>query len=104
MSGAQAQEVVRSAVPVAASSALDLARRAPDGALEEALRKVRPADVGRDLSRRPLEEGRRFVEASDPRRAAAMLRAAHPLDAGRLLAHCKTKHVATILSFLPTDH
>src|SRR5262249_49373519 len=40
----------------------------------------------------------------DDRRAAAILRSAHPAVAGKLLAKCEHAHVARALAFLPTDH
>ena len=103
MSGASSQEVVRSAVPIADLSIVDSALKADGAALKKALRKVRPADVGRDLSRRSLAEGRRLLESSDDRRAGATLRAAHPSIAGRLLATCNPGHAGRLLGFMPTD-
>ena len=103
MSGASTEEVVRSAIPIADLSAIDAALDSGDKSLKEAVRKVRPADVGRDLSRRSLKEGRRLLEASDDRRAGATLRAAHPAVAGRLLATCEPGHAGRLLGFMPTD-
>src|SRR5690348_13934626 len=104
MSGAQTAEVVRNAVPVADLSAVEEALDAGGDALRAALLKVRPADVGRDLSRRSLDEGRRLLEASDDRRAAAMLRGAHPAVSANVLASCDPAHGARLLGFMPTDH
>src|SRR5437764_175141 len=104
MSGAQAGEVVKSAVPIADLSQIDLALEGDAGALRAAVHKVRPADLGRDLSRRSIEEGRRLLEACDDRRASAMLRAAHPSVAGNVLGSCDPAHGARILGFMPTDH
>src|SRR5689334_22176717 len=103
MSGAHAEEVVRSAVPIADLSALDVALVQGEEALREAVKKVRPADVGRDFARRPMREARRMLEASEDRRAAAMLRAAHPAAAARLLGSCDPAHGARLLGFMPTD-
>nr|MBK7066748.1 hypothetical protein [Deltaproteobacteria bacterium] len=50
MSGSVDQESVRSAVPVANLSALDAALVQGDEVVRETLRKLRPADVGRDLA------------------------------------------------------
>ena len=105
MSSAPSEEVVKSAVPLADLSALDAALKDDDPEkLATAVRSVRPADVGRDLSRRTLDEARRLFEASDERQAAAMLRAAHPSVAGRLLSSCKESHAKGTLAFLPPDH
>ena len=79
MEGPELEAPVRSAVPVADLGAVDAALAAGgEDALREALRKVRPADLGRDLSRRSIDEGRRILAASEDRAAAATLRAAHP--------------------------
>ena len=102
MSGA-AVEVVRSAVPVADLAVVDAAL-AGDGALADVLRKVRPADLGRDLSRRSGADVRRLLEASDDRRAASMLRVAHPAVAAKALASVESARAARVLGFMPTDH
>ena len=104
MGAAAGEAVVKSAVPIADLSAIDHALGAGMDALKEAVRRVRPADIGRDLSRRSIEEGKRLLEASDDRRGAAMLRSAHPSVAGRLLGSCDAKHAARTLAFLPSDH
>src|SRR5437016_1152001 len=104
MGGSQTEAPVRSAVPVADLGAVDAALAAGgDEALREALRKVRPADLGRDLSRRSVDGGRRILAASEDRAAAAMLRATHPALAGRLLASLPAARAARIVAFLPTD-
>jgi magnesium transporter len=72
--------------------------------LREAVQKVRPADLGRDLSRRSVDQGRRLLEASDDRRAAAMLRAAHPAVAANVIGSCNPGLAARVLDFMPTDH
>ncbi len=105
MKSAPSEEVVKSAVPLADLSALDAALKDDDPAkLAAAVRGVRPADVGRDLSRRTLDEARRLFEATDERHASAMLRAAHPSVAGRLLLSCDARHAKDTLGFLPPDH
>jgi magnesium transporter len=103
MSTGLAEEPVRSAVPIADLSLVDAALVEGDEALRQAIRRVRPADLGRDLARRGAREGRRILEAADDRRAAAMLAAAHPTLAGRLLAECAPAHAARVLGFLPTE-
>ncbi|HEY4119678.1 MAG TPA: magnesium transporter [Byssovorax sp.] len=104
MSHGETEEIRKSAVPLADLSPLDDALKGDDAALKAALRKLRPADVGRDLSRRSIEEARRLVEVSDERHAAAIVRATHPQVAGRLLMGCSDEHTARVLSFLPIDH
>jgi magnesium transporter len=103
MSQSPTEEIVKSAVPIPDLSPIDRALEGDGGTLAEALRKFRPADLGRDLSRRSVEEGRRLFEASDGRRAAAMLKSAHPTVAGRLLGGCDVGHAARTLGFLPMD-
>lgn len=104
MSGAQTEEVVRSAVPVPDLSALDAALASNGGALKAAVARFRPADVGRDLSRRSLADARRILEAADDRRAGAMLRAAHPAVAANVIASLDAPHAVRILGFMPTEH
>ncbi len=103
MSGAPADEAVHSAVPIADLSVVDAALRAGPDALAEAVKKVRPADLGRDLSRRPLAESIQVLAASDDRHGAAMLRAAHPAVAAHVLAASDCKRAGKLLGFLPTD-
>ncbi|HEX4418783.1 MAG TPA: magnesium transporter [Kofleriaceae bacterium] len=106
MSGAieSGEEVARSAVPVADLTPVDLALRHGGEALKAAVKQVRPADLGRDLSRRPLDEGRAILEAIDDRRGAAMLRATHPAVAAQLLSRIDPARTCHLLAFLPTDH
>ena len=104
MSGAHSDEVVRSAVPIPDLSSIDGALRAGIDALKAAVQKIRPADLGRDLSRRSIAEGRRLVEANDDRRGAAMLRSAHPIVAANVLGSCEPAHAARLLAFMPADH
>ena len=105
MSGAgPGNEDVHSAIPVADLSTIDAALRAGPDAIKEAIKKVRPADLGRDLSRRPPEQARALLDAIDDRRGAAMLRAAHPVVAAQLLAKIDCSRAVHLLGFLPTDH
>jgi Mg/Co/Ni transporter MgtE len=104
MSGGVSEEPVKSAVPVADLSILDGALSGGEEALRETLKKLRPADVGRDLSRRDPRVVKRIVEASDDRRAGAMMRIAHPATAATVLASCDAARSAKVLAFLSTDH
>ncbi len=104
MSGAHSEEVVRSALPIPDLSAIDAALGGTVEALKAVLLKLRPADVGRDFSRRSVAECRRLIEAADDRRAAAMLRSAHPAVAANVLGSCDPAHSARLLAFMPTDH
>src|SRR5258706_6923890 len=105
MSGApDAEEPVHSAVPIPDLSAIDAALASGGDALRDALKQVRPADLGRDLSRRPVEQAAKLFDAIEDRRGAAMLKAAHPSVAGRLLECADTARAAHALTFLPTDH
>lgn len=107
MSGApDAEDPVRSAVPIPDLTAIDLALRpgADPAALRAAVKQFRPADLGRDLSRRPIAEGRAILDAIDDRRGAAMLRAAHPVVAAQLLGALEAPRTCRLLQFLPTDH
>lgn len=104
MSGGVSEEPVKSAVPIADLSILDGALSGGEEALREALKKLRPADVGRDLSRRDPRVVKRIVEASDDRRAGAMMRIAHPATAATVLASCDAARSAKVLAFLSTDH
>src|SRR5260221_13232114 len=81
---AQSEQTPR-AVPLADLSTIDTALRQSDDALREALKSVRSADVGRDLSRRSVEQGRRLLRAADDRSAPMMLRSANPASAAQLL-------------------
>src|SRR3954464_8091013 len=92
MSGAPegGEDEVRSAVPIPDLTPIDTALRDGADALKAAVKQVRPADLGRDLSRRPSSEARAILDAIDDRRGAAMLRAAHPVVAAQLLAQIDT--------------
>lgn len=104
MSGSIEPDEVRSAVPVPDLRFLDAAVREGGAPLKAALKRVRPADLGRELSRRPLADGRAILGAIDDRRGAAMLRAAHPAVAAQLLAATEPARTCHLLAFLPTDH
>ncbi len=103
MSGHSTEEVVKSAVPLADLGPIDEALRGDDESLRAAVKKFRPADLGRDLSRRSVEEGRRLFEVSEDRRASAMLRASHRGVAAQILGGCDPAHAARSLAFMPTD-
>jgi magnesium transporter len=104
MSGNPDAEPVKSAIPIADLSAVDAALESGGDALKAAVRKVRPADLGRDLSRRSPDECRAIVEASDERRGTAILLTTHPAVAGRLLKDLDPKRAASFLGHMPTDH
>lgn len=105
MSGAIGdEEAVHSAIPVPDLSVIDEALAKGPDALGLAVKNVRPADLGRELSRRPPEQARALLDAIDDRRGAAMLRAAHPAVAASLLAGIDAKRACHLLGFVPTDH
>jgi magnesium transporter len=105
MSGAAgSDQPVRSAVPLADLSTIDAALAKDDAALREAVKRVRPADLGRDLSRRSLDQGGRVLRAIDDRHGAAMLQAAHAGVAGKLLSGADPTRSARMLAFMPIDH
>jgi magnesium transporter len=105
MTGApEADEAVHSAVPVADLALIDAALRAEPGELKAAVKRFRPADLGRDLSRRPIGEARAILDAIDDRRGAAMLRATHPVVAAQLLGRLDPQRSCHLLEFIPTDH
>jgi magnesium transporter len=104
MSGASSEEAVKTAVPVADMSALDKALDQGVEALKKALARLRPADLGRELSRRSAAESRTIFDALDDRHAAAMLRAAHPQVAGNVVAGAEPARAARVLGFMPLDH
>jgi magnesium transporter len=103
MSGG-AEEVVKSAVPLADMSALDEALEKGVEALKKACQRLRPADLGRELSRRSGPEAKQVLDALDDRRASAMVQAAHPAVAGKLVAEMDPARAARVLKFLPIDH
>jgi magnesium transporter len=91
-------------VPLADLSIIDAAFAKDDAALRDAVKRVRPADLGRDLSRRSVDDGQRLLRAIDDRHGAAMLQAAHPGVAGRLVAGADPTRAARVLAFMPIDH
>ncbi len=97
------EEPINRALPVADLSGIDAALPRGEEALREALKKVRAADVGRDLSRRSLENSHRLVCATDDRSAALMLRSAHPVVAANVLSRCAPDHSVRVLEFLPIN-
>jgi magnesium transporter len=103
MSGAPDAEDVHSAVPIPDLTPIDVALRAGAAELRAAVKQFRPADLGRDLSRRPIAEGRAILDAIDDRRGAAMLRAAHPVVAAKLLGELEAPRTCHLLQFIPTD-
>jgi magnesium transporter len=103
MSGAPDAEDVRSAVPIPDLAPIDAALHAGGAELRAAVKQFRPADLGRDLSRRPIAEARAILDAIDDRRGAAMLRAAHPVVAAKLLGELDAPRTCHLLQFLPTD-
>jgi len=100
---AEPEQTPRRALPVADLSAVDAALPHGDDALREALKSVRAADVGRDLARRSVHEGRRLLCATDDRSAALMLRSAHPTVAASVLSSCEPEHSVRVLEFLPVN-
>lgn len=108
MGGAGAdEEVVKSAVPLVDLASVEEALKGhgeqANAALGAALARVRPADLGRELSRLTVQQGRRIAEALDHRRGAAMLRSAHPSVAGRVLQLLEGEHAGKVLTFIPLD-
>lgn len=103
MSGAPDAEDVRSAVPIPDLTPIDVALQAGSAELRAAVKQFRPADLGRDLSRRPIDEGRAILDAIDDRRGAAMLRAAHPVVAAKLIGELEAPRTCHLLQFIPTD-
>jgi magnesium transporter len=105
MSGpAPGEESVRSVVPVVDLAEVDAALHHGEAGLRDVLKKFRPADIGRDLSRRNAEEGRLLATALDDRRAAQMLRAAHPIAAANVLEALDAERATSVVAFLPMDH
>jgi len=103
MHGPDEPEHAHSAVPIPDLSELDHALRSGGPELRAAVAKYRPADLGRDLSRRTIDAGLRILHVLDKRHAAAMLRSTHPVVAAQLIARCDCAHAVQLLDFLPTD-
>ncbi len=93
----------KTALKVADLSSLDRALKRDDAALKAAIDKLRPADVGRDLTRRTIDAGKRIVEAAGERNGALILRAAHAGVAATIIAAMEPAHAETILSYLTTE-
>jgi magnesium transporter len=104
MHGPDEPEQAHSAVPIPDLSGIDRALHGSTDELKAAVAKLRPADLGRDLSRRTIDEGLRILHVLDKRHAAAMLRATHPMVAAQLISRCDCAHAVQLLDFLPTDH
>ncbi len=96
-------DVPKSAVPLADLSVLDKALKGDDEALARCVRSLRPADVGRDLSRRTADAGRRIVLAADDRRGSTMLRAAHPGVAAKIVSQLPPEAAGRLLAHMPTE-
>src|SRR6187551_1412372 len=103
MSGPEV-DAPRTALPTADLTLVERALRGDRKQLKDALLRVRPANIGRDLSRRSAVHVRQILKASDDRRAAAMLRAAHPVAAAKAVAACEPAHAGRLLGFIPTEH
>ncbi len=97
------EPAVRHVLPIADLSAIDRALRGTKAELKAAVEKVRPADLGRDLSRRSIADGLQILHVLDGRHAAAMLRATHPAVAAQLIHRCDCAHAVQLLDFLPMD-
>src|SRR5690242_18903172 len=93
------EDAPHTAVPVPDLTPIDIALRAGGGELKAAVQRFRPADLGRDLSRRSIDEGRAILDAIDDRRGAAMLRAAHPVVAAQLLGGLEAPRTCHLLEF-----
>jgi magnesium transporter len=93
----------KTALKVADLSPLDRALKKDDAALKAALDRLRPADVGRDLTRRTIDTGKRIVEVAGERNGALILRAAHAGVAATIIAAMEPAHAETILSYLTTE-
>lgn len=112
MSAPAEDEGPKTALPLADLSELERALRPRGPDLATVLKKLRPADVGRDLSRRTVKEGTAILAAADERRGAAILRATHhgvaaklvteldPVKAGNMLARVPTEQRTAVLSQL----
>ena len=100
---ASAEEGPKTALPVADLSELERALRPRGPDLAAVLKKLRPADVGRDLSRRTVHEGATILAAADDRRAAAILRASHQGVAARLVSQLDPARAGNVLARLPTE-
>lgn len=103
-SAPDADAAPKTAIKVADLTLLDRALKGDDAELTSALKRLRPADVGRDLSRRTVDTGHRIVNASSDRNAALALRAAHHSVAARIVAAMDATRAGKLLALLPTEH
>lgn len=103
MSASVDEEGPKTAIPLADLSELEKALRPRGPDLAAVLKKLRPADVGRDLSRRTVREGVSILQAADDRRGAAILRAAHHGVAAKLVTELEPKRAGDILARVPTE-
>ncbi|MCC6333785.1 MAG: magnesium transporter [Myxococcales bacterium] len=103
MSAPTEDDAPKSALPLADLSELDRALRPRGPQLAQVLKTLRPADVGRDLSRRTVKEGVAVLRAADDRRAAAILRATHHGVAARLITELDPPRAGALLARLTTD-
>lgn len=98
------EEEVGPALALADLTAVDLAlQHEGDAALREALKTVRPADVGVDFSRRPLGQCARVLGAMNDRDASAALQAAHPTVAAGVLQRIDPGRAGKLLMLMPTE-
>jgi magnesium transporter len=104
MSASVDEEGPKTAVPLADLSELERALRPRGPDLATVLKKLRPADVGRDLSRRTVNEGVSILRAADDRRSAAILRAAHAGVGAKLVTELDPKRAGDLLARVPTEH
>ncbi len=104
MSGASTEDAApKTALVVADLSSLDHALQKDDAALKDAVCKLRPADIGRDLSRRTVDAGRRIVHAASERNAALILRSTHAGIAASIVASMDPQHAETLLGHMTTE-
>jgi magnesium transporter len=97
------EEGPKTALPLADLSELERALRPRGPDLATVLKTLRPADVGRDLSRRTVREGVMILSAADERRGAAILRAAHAGVAAKLVTELEPKRAGDLLKRVPTE-
>lgn len=103
MSAPAGEDAPKTALPVADLSELERALRPRGPDLAGTIKNLRPADIGRDLSRRTVKEGAMILGATDDRRAAAILRAAHHGVAARLVSELEPARAGNVLARLPSE-
>src|SRR6188768_216908 len=96
-----ADDAPKTAIKVADLTQLDRGLKGDDAEVTAALKRLRPADVGRDLSRRTVDTGRRILNACPDRNAALALRATHHSVAARIVASLDPARAGRLLSLLP---